>query len=132
MTVINLAATVLLEGVVVTANGNLFIAGDNASGNVNTNGYNGLINLVIQKTGSGTCSVTPQSSFDGGVTWYSVGYQNTDGQATLTRATGAITVAGGTVNHVYQILDPAPMMRFVVSATSGTVSLTPFLFYSPL
>jgi hypothetical protein len=117
----------------LTASGNLFPAStfNGVVGMVRTDGFNGLINLALIATGSGTSTITPQSWFlDSAKTYFNVGYQQTNGVASPTRATGAFSLgAAGTA--VLQILDPAPAMQFVVVVT-GTVSLTAILFLSPL
>jgi hypothetical protein len=135
MTAIDRASTQrIVSSPAVTANGNLFanVSYDGVVGMINTDGMNGLINLVLIATGTGTCSITPQSWFlDTAKTYFNLGYQPTNGQSTLTRTTGAYALsAAGTV--VLQILDPAPAMQFVVSSVSGTVSLNAILYLSPL
>lgn len=117
----------------LTASGNLFANSsyDGVVGMVNTDGMNGLINLVLIATGTGTCTVTPQSWFlDSAKTYFNLGYQPTNGITSLTRATGAYSL-GAAGAAVLQILDPAPAMQFVV-AVSGTVSLNAILYLSPL
>lgn len=124
----------LIVSTLATANGNLFA-------NYNTNGVAGLINaqgsagfmyLCIQKTGAGTITMTPQGSFDGGTTFYAVGFTPVDAQATLTRTVTALSITGGAFAHVYQINDAYPFYQFALSAISGANSVGAYLYYSPL
>lgn len=94
--------------------------GATANGNgtpVNTAGYTGAIQVEIQETAGGTCTVTLQGSFDG-TTWYAVGYQRVDAQATLTRAVTGISVTAN-LKAVFQVLDPYPELRAPVSASAA-------------
>lgn len=85
-------------------------------------GYTGAQQVEVSETAGGTCTLTLQGSFDG-ANWYSIGYQQVDGLATLARAVAAISVTAN-MRHVYQILDPYPQVRAVISsiATGGTVT----------
>src|SRR5471032_2718934 len=117
MAVITQQATALLSSSpALTAIGNLFANSSNigTAGVVDTRGYNGAIYLVIEKTGTGTVTVLPQGQFSiGSANWYALGYQQTNGLTTLTRAASAFSVGAGAVNAVLQILDAAPYMQFV-------------------
>lgn len=126
--------TDLLVGTAVSANGNLFAnyGADGIAGLIGHQSKSGFLYLCIQKTGTGTATMTPQTSFDHGVTFYSAGFQPVDNQATLTRTVTALSITANGFNHVYQILDQAPYYQFVVSAVSGTVAITPYLYFSTI
>lgn len=125
----------LIVSTAVAANGNLFpnYSYNNIAGLINAQGNSGFVYLCIQKTGAGTFTMTPNGSFDGGTTFYALGFQPVDAQATLTRTVTALSVTSANpFNHVYQILDHYPFYEFVVSATSGTYSANAYLYFSPL
>lgn len=98
-----------------------------ANGNgkvVAVDGYIGAQQVEIVNVGAGTATVTFQGAFDGaGTHWYSVGYQQVDATASLSRAVAGISVAANSA-HVYQLLDPYPLLRAVQSSTSGTVAVS--------
>lgn len=124
----------LIVSTAVAANGNLFAnySYNNINGLINAQGNSGFVYLCIQKTGAGTFTMTPQGSYDGGTTFYALGFAPTEA-ATLTRTVTALSVTSANpFNHTYQILDHAPFYQFVVSATSGTYSATAYLYFSPL
>ena len=85
---------------------------------VESEGFDGVLNVEIVETLGGTATVSLQGSFDGGTNWYSVGYQQIDATASLTRAVSAISVSASSA-HVYQILDPYPKVRANVTANSS-------------
>jgi hypothetical protein len=125
---------VLTVSTLVTANGNLFpnTSTNNIAGLIDARGYAGFMYICIQKTGAGTITMTPQGSFDGGTTFYAVGFTPVDAQATLTRTVTALSITGGAFNHVYQINDAYPFYQFALSAISGANSVGAYLYYSPL
>jgi hypothetical protein len=125
--------TQLIVSTLATANGNLFAnyATNNVNGLVNAQNFSGFMYLCIQKTGAGTITMTPQGSFDGGVTFYAVGFAPIE-NATITRTITALSVTGGAFNHTYQILDRYPFYQFALSAISGANSVGAYLYYSPL
>lgn len=124
----------LIVSTAVAANGNLFpnYSYDGVTGMINAQGYSGFMYICIQKTGAGTITMTPQGSFDSGQTFYNVGFQPVDAQATLTRTVTALSITGGAFNHVYQILDAYPFYQFVLSSISGANSVGAYLYFSPL
>jgi len=122
------------QAAALTATGNLFadvIGPNGVAGLVPTDGYNGALYLVIQKTGSGTVTVNPQTNWDGGTTFYNAGYQQVDNVASPARAVGAFSIGAGAVNHVLQLLDGAPLMQFVATVT-GSVSVNAYLYKVPV
>ena len=124
----------LIVSTLVTANGNLFpnYNADGINGLINAQGSAGFMYICIQKTGTGTVTMTPQGSYDGGVTFYSVGFTPVDNQATLTRTVTALSITANAFNHVYQINDAYPFYQFALSSTSGSISVGAYLYYSPL
>lgn len=95
-------------------------AGATANGNGTSEyvgGFLGAQQVEIVESGGGTATIALQGSMDG-VTWYSMGYQQIDGQATLSRSVSAIAVAANSA-HVYQLLDPYRQLRAVLSAVAG-------------
>lgn len=99
---------------------------------VNTSGIHGAQVVEIQKTGAGSCSVTPMGSYDGGTTWYQIGYQQIDAQATLTRSVGAKSIAvTNPLNMTVQLLDYYPLVRLAVTAVSGSVSVSAWIHGVP-
>ena len=73
--------------------------------------------LEIFETQGGTCTITIQGSY-GGPNWYTVGYEQLDGQATLTRSVSAISVTANSA-HTYKILDSYNLIRAVITSISG-------------
>lgn len=92
-----------------TANGNGFVA--------DTLGVDSAQQVEIQEQIGGTATVTIQGSLDG-ATWYAVGYQQVDAVAAPTRAAAAIGVLAN-AKHIYQVLDPYPQLRAVISAIAA-------------
>jgi hypothetical protein len=108
-------------------------AGATANGNGTpalTDGFNGALQLEVVESGGGTCTLTLQGSFDGGSNWDAVGYQQVDGVATLARAVSALSVTAN-MKHVYQLLDPYPQVRAVVSAVAGGCAVMVRLYMVP-
>lgn len=101
-------------------------AGATANGNgtpAELEGYNGAIQVEISESAGGTCTVALQGSFDG-TNWITgVGYYTIDNQATLTRTVANISVTASQ-RHVYQILDPYPQLRAVVSSVANSCAVT--------
>lgn len=90
---------------------------------INTQGYNGAIQLEVVETAGGTATVFFEGSFDGGTNWYQVGFYQIDGNASLTRTAASVSVTAN-MKHVYQMLDPYPKLRARISAITGaTVSI---------
>ena len=85
-------------------------------------GYTGAIQVEVNETAGGTCTLALQASFDG-TTWYAVGYQQIDNIAALARAVSNVSVTAS-MKHVYQILDPYPQLRAVISAIAGNAAVT--------
>src|SRR3954447_26982131 len=77
---------------------------DGAGSTALTDGYNGVCNLELRKTGAGTTTVVVEGSFDT-TNWYVVGYQQVDNTLTPARAVAAISLGAGAVNGVYALLD---------------------------
>ena len=96
-----------------------------------TDGYKGCLIVELQKTGTGTTTVIFEGSFDQ-VTWYSLGYQQTDAVAAPARAVAAVALGAGAVNHVYQILDDYPYLRARLSGTAGAISVQAKLYALPV
>lgn len=82
--------------------------------------------IEIAETNGGTATVTIEGSFDG-TNWYSAGYQQTDSIASLTRASGGISVAANS-RHVYQVLDPYPQLRARISSLAASANVTAKLY----
>lgn len=84
--------------------------------------------LEVQETAGGTATATvvPEGSFDG-TTWYALGFQPIDAQATLTRTVTAISVTAS-AKHVYQVLDFYPQMRARISAIANSASINAKLY----
>ena len=108
---------VLFQG---TQNADGTFAGATANGNGtshNADDFVGAQIIEIRETAGGTATITLQGSFDG-TQWYSVGYYQTDANASLTRTVTGISVTAN-AKHVYQVLDPYPQVRAVLSAVAG-------------
>ena len=102
-----------------------------ANGNgtpVYVGGFTGAQQVEVRETGGGTCTLALQGSFDG-TNWYAAGYQQVDGVASPARATANISVTAN-MAHVYQVLDPYPQLRAVVSA-SASETVTVKLYMVP-
>ena len=84
-------------------------------------GYDSAIQVEVQETAGGTCTLAFQGSFDG-TTWYAVGYQQVDNTAAPARAVANISVTAN-MKHVYQIMDPYPLYPAVISAISSATVL---------
>ena len=97
-----------------TANGN----GNNAD----TFGIDSVINVEVNESNGGTCTLALKGSFDG-TTWYAVGYQQIDNTATPARAVANISVTASS-KHVYQILDAYPTYQAVISSIAGSANVT--------
>lgn len=109
----------LLQGSVPFNGGAVSGAATNGNGTViDAAGIDAALQIEIQEVGGGTATVTLQGSFDGTTNWYGIGYQQVDGAAAPTRAITAITVAANS-KHVYQTLDPYPLVQAVLSAVAG-------------
>jgi hypothetical protein len=86
-------------------------------------GYAGGATLEVVNTGSGTCTLTLQGSFDG-VNWYAVGYMQVDAVANPVRSVAALATGASPSTHVYSVLDTYNLYRAVISATAGALALT--------
>ena len=84
---------------------------------VDTGGYDAAQQVQIAETGGGTATVVLQGSIDG-TNWFTVGYQQIDAIAAPARSVTAISVTAHSA-HVYQVLDPYPQLRAVVSAVAA-------------
>ena len=98
-----------------TANGN------GTSGDLT--GYGGATSVELIQTGTGTCTVQLQGSYDG-VNWYNAGYMQVDNQANPARSVAGIAVTAAPFAHVYSVLDNYNLYRAVISATAGSIALT--------
>ena len=98
-----------------TANGN------GAAGDLT--GYGGATSIELVQTGTGSCSVQLQGSYDG-VNWYAVGYSQIDAIANPARSVAALAVTAAPFAHVYSILDNYNLYRAVISGTAGSLALT--------
>jgi hypothetical protein len=96
-----------------------------------TQGQAGPVMIEVAQTGTGTCTLTFEGSFDG-ITWYAMGYARVDNQAALTYAVAGIAVPAGPFNAVYTVRDPYTRMRGRQSATAGAVALTATLRGMPV
>ena len=108
---------VLFQG---TQNTDGTFAGATANGNGtphNSDDFIGAQIVEIRETAGGTATVTLQGSFDG-TNWYSLGYYQTSGNATLARAAGGISVTANS-KLVYQVLDPYTQIRARISSVAG-------------
>lgn len=86
-------------------------------------GVDSAIQLEVVETAGGTCTLALQGSFDAGANWYALGYQQVDNTASPARAVANLSV-GANSAHVYQVLDPYPQMRAVISAVAGGASVS--------
>lgn len=91
-----------------------------------TQGQAGPVMVEVSNTGSGTCSLTFEGSFDG-LTWYALGYARVDGQASLAYAVTPVAVTASPFAAVYTMRDPYTRMRARQSASAGAVVLTAIL-----
>lgn len=113
------------EGLVVplqtaaTANGN----GQNES----VSGFNGVLNVEIVETAGGTATVTLEGWMSTAGGWHALGYQQIDGQASLSRAATGISVTAN-MSKVFQILDPYPTIRARISSIAGGASVNVTLY----
>lgn len=82
--------------------------------------------VEITETAGGSATVALQGSFDS-LNWYAIGYQQVDNQATVTRAVANLAVTANS-KHVYQLLDPYPQTRAVISAIAGGGSVNVRLY----
>ncbi len=105
--------TVLMQ-TAATANGNGTVA--------NLTGYAGTATLELANTGTGSCTVTLQGSYDG-INWYNVGYAQLDNQSSPARTVGGIGVTASSA-HVYSVQDTYWYYQAVISATAGSLALT--------
>ena len=106
-----------------TANGN--------GTNGDLTGYGGSASIEVNNTGTGSCTLTLQGSYDG-VTFYSVGYMQVDGVTNPVRSVAALAVTASPFAHVYQILDTYNVYRAVISAAAGSLALTATLRGLPI
>lgn len=100
-------------------------AGATANGNgtvLEGYGYTGAVQIEVNETAGGTCTLALQGSFDGGANWYAVGYQQVDSITVPARSVANVSVVASS-KHVYQILDPYPVYRAVISAVAGGCTL---------
>jgi hypothetical protein len=105
-----------------TANGNGFPH--------STAGYTGALQVEVVESAGGTATLAFQGSFDGGSNWYAVGYYQVDGNATLTRTVTSVSVTAN-MAHVYQLLDPYPEMRAVLSSVAGGATVVARIYCVP-
>lgn len=82
-------------------------------------GITGAIQVEVVESNGGTFTLALQGSFDGGTNWYAVGYQQVDNTAAPARAVANLSVLANSA-HVYQILDPYPKYRAVVSSVAAS------------
>lgn len=108
------------------------VTADTTGTGVDVSGYNGAQYVEIQKTNTGTCNVLIEGSFDKSV-WYQVGYYTVDGNDTLTRGHGNISVAATNPwDHIYQALDGYRWLRASTNTSAGTYSLTATVHCTPV
>lgn len=91
-----------------------------ANGNgitANVAGFDAAIQVEVVENNTGTVTLALQGSFDG-TNWYAVGYQQVDNVAAPARAVATIAVTQNS-KHVYQVLDPYPLYRAVLSSISS-------------
>lgn len=97
-------------------------------------GYTGAIQVEIVESGGGTATVALQGALAqpgaASPNWYSVGYQQIDGLATLARSVSAISVAANS-KHVYQVLDPYVLLQAVLSSVAGGAVVTVKVYAVP-
>jgi len=98
---------------------------------VNTSGLNGAQMVQIDQTGTGSCTVNLQGSYDG-VNFFNIGYYQVDGVAAIARAVAALSITAGPFHHAYQLLDYYPQVRAPISATAGTLACTVKLYGVPI
>ena len=106
-----------------TANGN--------GANGDLSGYDGSAAIEVLQTGTGTCTLTLQGSYDG-INWYNVGYMQVDNVANPVRTVAALGVTAAPYAHVYVLLDTYNLYRAVISATAGSLALTAVLRGMPI
>ena len=80
-------------------------------------GYTGPVYFEINETLGGTCTITPQVSFDG-TTWYTAGFQPISATLAPARTITAISVTAS-LKQTYQLLDLGPQVRFPISASAA-------------
>lgn len=90
--------------------------------NLEVDGVTGAIQLEVAETNGGTATVNFEGLFDA-ANWYLVGYQQVDATASPARAAAALSVLANS-RHVYQLLDPYPLMRARISAVATSPSVT--------
>lgn len=96
---------------------------------VSTGGYLAAQQVEVVNAGTGSCTVTLEGAFDSGSTanWYAIGYYQIDGQTSLSRSVSGLSLSGAS-HHVYQLLDPYPLIRARISSTSGTTGVSVRLY----
>jgi hypothetical protein len=95
-----------------------------------TAGYTGALQVEVVESAGGTATLAFQGSFDGGSNWYAVGYYQVDANATLTRTVSNVSVTAN-MKHVYQLLDPYPQMRAVLSSVAGSANVLARIYCVP-
>jgi hypothetical protein len=80
-------------------------------------GFAGPVLFEVNETFGGTCTLTPQGSFDG-TTWYTAGFQPVGATASPARTITAVSVTAS-MKQSYQLLDLYPQVRAVISAIAG-------------
>lgn len=93
---------------------------------IEVEGFLAAQQIEVAESAGGTCTLALQGSFDG-TNWFAAGYQQIDNTASLTRAVANISVTASS-RHVYQLLDPYPQVRAVVSAVAGGATVTVKLY----
>jgi hypothetical protein len=104
-------------GAPATANGN---------GNVlHADGINGAVQVEVVESNGGTCTLAFQGAFDAGSgAWYGVGYQRVDATASPARTVDTGFSVTANMAHVYQILDPYPVYRAVISSVANSANVS--------
>jgi hypothetical protein len=106
----------------LNADGTVTKASTNNNGTQHTmQGYNGAIQMEVVESNGGTATLAFQGSFDS-TNWYAVGYYQVDNNASLSRSVSNVSVTAN-MKHVYQLLDPYPQVRAVLSSVASTPNI---------
>lgn len=98
------------------------VTANTTSANLDTSGVDAALQLEVRESNGGTGTLNVDGSFDG-INWYAAGYQQVDNNASLSRAVAAISITANSA-HVYQILDPYPVMRLRLSSVANNPNVT--------